>query len=155
MNKKFIQMLDEGRGRPKKEKSEEDEIPKEKGKRGRPKKTENDKDDSGKEGIRTVTLTAKIKIDGQKEEDTKVLKDFDMNKKVKIDGVEMYALDAEIKKYEKALHKKYKYDADDIKITKKIGENEVDDDAESHMYDTTDDGSDDSDSSFSLGRKDK
>lgn len=154
MKEKFIVMLEEGRGRPKKEKSE-DETPKEKGKRGRPKKSTEDADDSGKEGVRTVTLTAKIKIDGETEEDTKVLKDFDMNKTVKVDGVEMDALDAEIKKYEKALHKKYKYDADDVKITKKIGDVDVVDDAESHMYDKTDDGSDDTDASFSLGRKDK
>lgn len=147
MKEKFVKMLEESveldeaqRGRPKKEVT--DEVPKEKGKRGRPKQTEDDKDDSGKEGVRDVKLVAKIKIGKKIETAEKVLKDFNVDK-----------IEDEIKKYERELHKKYKYDADDVTITKHIGKYEVEDKADQHMT-RDDDGSDEEDG-YSLGRKDK
>jgi hypothetical protein len=129
LKKEFVDMLDEGRGRPKKvtvRKDVDDD--------------DGDVDDSGKEGVRTVTLTAKIKIGKKTESDEKVLKD--MNTK---------DLDKEIDKYEKALHKKYKYDADSITITKKIGKYEVDDKAENQTKDDAGEGSEHD--GYSLGRK--
>lgn len=133
MNEKFIKYLDE----------EVQPVVEEKKRRGRPKKSEDDKDDSGKEGIRDVKLSAKIKIDGKTETAQKILKDFPTDK-----------IEDEIKKYEKELHKKYKYNADDIVITKTIGDYEVEDKAEQHMTKDSD-GTDAEDDTYSLGRMDK
>lgn len=120
LKEKFVTMLDEGRGRPKKDDS--------------------DKDDSGKEGVRDVKLSAKIKIGKKTETAEKILKDLDTDK-----------IDAEIKKFEKALHKKYKYDADDVTITHSIGKYEVEDKASQHM--TKDSTEGDEFDGHSFGRK--
>jgi len=159
LNEKFVAMLDvtedelNEKTNSEERKDLEIEEPK-KSKRGRPKKEVDDEDNSGKEGVRDITLTAKIKIGKETKTETKELKDFDMNKKVKLDGVEKDALDVEIKKWEKALYKKTNYDADNIIITKVIGGHEVEDKAEQHMT-KNDDGDHPSDSEYSFGRKDK
>lgn len=152
MNQKFVALLeeldnteelDEGRGRPKKE-VDPDAPVKEKGKRGRPKKEKSDddfyddEDDNESEGVRTVTLTAKIKIDGEKQDDeTKVLK-----------NIKVSTIDDEIDKWEKSLHKKYDYEAD-ITISKKIGDYDVNNKAEDQTKD--DEGSDSEDDTYSIG----
>ena len=140
--------LDEAKGRPKlsdeekaKRKIEKEEKPK--GKKGRPKKSDEDNDDSGKSGIRTLSVTATIKIDGKKLIDE--VNDFG---KISVDDI-----DKEVDKWEKSLHKKYNYDAD-ITIKKKIGDYDVEDDIEKHMTKDSD-GSDEEDDSYSIGRKDK
>lgn len=93
-----------------------DEAPKKK--RGRPAKEEyDDEDDNGEEGVRDVTLTATIKIDGKKEKDEKILKDF-----------KVVNIDKAIKDWEKELHKKFDYDADSIDIKKKFGKYDADGD---------------------------
>lgn len=136
MKEKFVKLLEEGvkeeeliEGRPK---STEPKPEKVAGKRGRPKKEAGDEDDdkSGKEGVRTVTLTAKIKIDGEKKEETKVLKDINTDD-----------IDAEIAKWEKALHKKFNFDAD-ITISKKIGDYDVDDELDTNRPAIDTDGDD-------------
>jgi len=115
----------------------------EKKRRGRPKKTADDADDSGKEGVRDVKLDAKIKIGKKTETATKILKDFPTDK-----------LDAEVKKFEKELHKKYKYEADDVIITKHIGNYEVEDKSEQHMTKDSE-GSEAEDDTYSIGRREK
>lgn len=119
------------------EKEEKEE--KKTGKRGRPKK---DADDE-KEGIRDITLVATIKIDGKKE-----------TKEKKLKGVKVDEIDAEKDKFEKQVNKEYDYDAD-VTVKVKIGDYEGSADAEDHMYDDEGEGSDDEDSSYSLGRKEK
>jgi ribosomal protein L9 len=139
MKEKFVKLLAEGlkeeeldEGKPKKA-IDPDAPVKEKGKRGRPKKDASDNEDddkSDKEGVRTVTLTAKIKIDGEKKEETKVLKDIDTKD-----------IDDEISKWEKALHKKFNFDAD-ITISKKIGDYDVDDELDTNRPAIDTDGDD-------------
>jgi hypothetical protein len=146
MNEKFVNILealdqpetelDEALGRPKKA-VDPDAKPKVAGKKGRPKADPED-DDKG-ENVRTVTLTAKINVDGKKSTDEKVLKDFKMD-----------TLDAEIDKWEKQLHKKHNYDAD-ISVSKKIGNYNVNPKAEHQVKDS--DGADSEDDSYSLGYK--
>lgn len=139
MNDKFVKFLEEGII--KEEKKDDIEETPEKKKRGRPKKEDND-DDSGKEGVRNVKLTAKIKIGKKTEKEEKELKDFDVSK-----------LDDEMKKWEKQLHKKYDFEADDITISKKIGDYDVEDEIDPHAR--KDSGADPEDDSYGFGNKGK
>lgn len=96
-------------------------------KKGRPKKEEGDKDDSGKGGVRDITLTATVKIDGKTQERKKKLSD------VNVDDI-----DKEKDKFEKQVNKEFDYDADvTVKVT--IGKYEASDSAENHMKAEDDD----------------
>jgi hypothetical protein len=142
--------LDEGRGRPKKDRSNEE--PKVPGKRGRPKKDdiEDPEDDESKAGKRDLTLTAKI-IGGkgknkQSAEETKTIKDA---KASEIDKV--------VRDYENILSVKYanKWDFDEDEITVQTKDNLGWTGAKAEDQTKDDEGSDAEDDAYSFGRMEK
>lgn len=149
-DKYFEEDLDEGRGRPKKDRSNEE--PKIAGKRGRPKKDDiNDPDDDeSKAGKRDLTLYATISggkgKNKQEAEETKSIKDANADD-----------IDKMVNDYENVLTVKYAnkwdFDEDEIKVYIKDNLGWTGSRAEDQTKD--DEGSDAEDDSYSFGRMEK